>query len=140
MTYVDITATVRDMSGLPPEPLRLPLRGHSYTFPAIPADPAVAAKLRIVEANHWAAQRGGLPHNDVVPDDPRLINALLADQRPAMVANGITEAEHNHVVITVLMFYLFGPGMAELYWNGGLEALRDAAASIDHPTPTRKVE
>lgn len=128
MTYADITSQVRAMSGLPSEPLTLPLRGHTYTFPGVPTDPAVNAKLRIVEANHWAAQRGEIPQESVLSGDAQLLLSLVANEEGAMMANGVTEFERNHMAITVLFFYLFGPGMSRVFWQGGVKGMQEAAA------------
>lgn len=132
--FSDVTDFLAEVNG---EPLELPLRGQVYRFSGSPPI-AEALTLREIQRKMYAQARGDIPAETVVvPSEAEFYDRLLGDQLPLMIQNGVTDAEKDHLALTVLMYYLQGSDAAEKHWTGEL-ARKAREAAQGEATPTGK--
>ena len=139
-TFSDNSDWLAEVNG---EPLELPLRGRVFRFSGSPTI-AQGVRLKQIQTDMREAMarhlRGEVGADAVaVPDDQQFYDELLGDQLAAMTEAGCTDAEKNHVAVTVLVYYLQGAQMAELHWTGKLhKTAEDIASGEAKPTGTTK--
>lgn len=110
-------------SSAPPaaDPIELPIRGNTYTFP--PTVPlAVGLELRRVQKA--LADPNRKPGDVVVDDDDAFYARLIGDDQLArMKADAVSDREYRRVGNTLMSAYLYGPVVAELVWTGAAAGL-----------------